>query len=477
MEHHSIIQKMNDCSSQYKLFFTEKHSNHDEIWMLKNSVLNAVCFACSVETLDDGTALNVRKRKAVANILDLLTTNRSIWDIFAKQKATLCRTGNVLLKLLSCKDEQLTTLVVEGLGILVQRSKEEYGANLMDSLVAVINKIRNGGTQESLEPYFSFLGKAFRNSDSMIQRFLSRYSWVMEMIVENSCKLPERHVISCWYIMALIYKSDQSKKVSIKLSKVVLEKIVHTILHSVSKELQLNVLAVFKSFVTSEILCKLIVELDEKGPSTSHNCIANMMKKLMLSTNKDVQIVALQCLSEILKFSSVHAYDVDASLQQRLLSHGLCEFLFELLNFSEHLLTASTLNCLLHFAACKTFFTAGHVIYGIEPILKSITDAVEAADMLLLEATLQLLLRILQNSRDCSALIEKHLTRILKIMNELSETRNTNILHFVVACTSEAMRAAPRNDIEFTMVKRLILNSGTFLSTVACSESRKSSGK
>lgn len=469
---------MSNFDASCPLLLTEKHYNHDEIWILQNSSSKTVCFACAVETLDDNASLNVRKRKMIADILDLLTTNRSIWEIFTRQKSTLCRTGNVLLRLLSSKDKQLSVLVVETLGALVQRSGEGNAISLFDSLLSEITKKRDGKTQESLAPYICLLGKFLRSSNSLVKTILQSYQCILEMIVENISNLPEKQAVSYWYVLAQIYRSNQSKNASIRLSKTVMEKVVQAVGESTSKDLQLNILAVFMSFANNPVLRELIVEQDGRDSSHSKSALANMMKKLMLSTNKDVQIGAIQCLAAILNVpSSAKAREVNTNYSETLIAKGLCEFLFELLSTSDRVLTASVINCLYQFVACKSFFTACHIVYGIEPILESLSAAAKANDKFLLRPALQLLVRIFCNSKGYFDAIARHVKRVMSILNEVSETQDASILNLAISAALEALKKVSRDQVDFEVLESLMVRYGKYLSKMAAVESKRASGK
>ena len=466
---------MSNRNAKFQLFFTEKHLNHDKIWMLQNSSSNGVCFACAVETLDDATSLNVRKRRMVTDIMDLLTTNRSIWEIFARQKATLCHTGNVLLNLLSSKDKQLSTLAVDTLGVLVQRSKEENAIGLLEALVASLHERREIKNLENFTPYFCFLGKILRKSASMVKILIADHQWLLELIVENIGQISEIQAISHWYILAQIYKSEHSQHVSIRNSKIVIEKIVSVLGCSVSKDLQLNILSVLMSFAKNRLLCELIIDEHENEFSLPQNAVANIMKKLMLSTSTDIQRISVQCLTEILKSSSVYENEKSTNFSKMLMAKGLCELLFELLSSSERLLTASVFNCLQQFAAVKVFFSAGHVIYGIDAIAESLKRAITVNDRLLMYPALQLLLKILQNGKSSSAIV-KHTSCILDMMAKLSEAHDTKILNLAISCATETAQIDDDKLFDLTKIKSVMEQFGKKLSKKSASTLGKNAG-
>ena len=467
--------KMLKNYANFQLFFTEKHTQHDSIWMFQNSNLSSICFACAVETLDDTTSLNVRKRRMVSGIMELLTTNRSIWQIFTKQKATLCHTGNVLLKLLSSKDKQLCTLVIETLGTLVQRSTEDSTISLLQSLATVL---RDKGTKTNVEymaPYFCFLGKILRRSGSAVKTLLTDHHWLFEMIIENVGEIPESQATSYWYILAQIYKNEHSRHVNMRNSKLVIEKVVSVLGNSASKDLQLNILSVLMSFAKNNLLCELIID-DESEFSLSQNSVANMMKKLMLSTNSDIQRISVQCLTEVLKSSSAHDYEKTINFSQILMAKGLCEFLFELLGSSERFLISTVLNCLQRFADMDMFFSAGHVIYGIEPIVESLKRATTAKDRFLLHPALHLMLKILQNIKNTSS-IEKHADCLLEMMMQLSEMQDTDILNLGISCATEVIRSDTSREIHLTNIIMVMEQFGKRLSKKSASALGKNSGE
>ena len=452
---------MAKANERFQLFFTEKHISHDKAWMLQTSSSNRVCFACAVETLEDSTSLNVRKRKMLSDIMNLLMTNRNIWEIFTSQKATLSHTGNILLKLLSSKDKQLSSLVVETLGILVQRSREENVASLLESLVAALREKESMSNLESLTPYFSFLGKLLHRTGSMVKTLVIDHNWLFELVIEGTEEVPENQALSYWYILAQIYLSEHSRHINIRVSKLVFDKIIRVLGTCVSKDLQLNVLSVLMSFARNSLLCEIVIQ-DENDASISKNSFANMMKKLLLSTNADIQRISVQCLTAIFKTSSVHENEQIIHFSQMLMSKGLCEFLFELLDSPSRLLAASILSCLQHFAAFAMFFSAGHIIYGIEPILKSLKNAIKTSDRFLVNSALQLLLKILQNSKSCSA-VEKHTNYILEMMIQLSEADDTNLLNLALSCATAAGGNGGSSQWNLSIVKNAMEKFGNKL--------------
>ena len=465
------------CGWGISSLFTEKHSTHDEVWLLQNSSSDIVCFACAVETLEDETSLNIRKRKMVSEILDLLTTNKSIWALFSRNNVILRHTGKILLKLLSTNDKELSALLVDTIGIIVQKSRDENALSLLESLVNALRELKES-RMKIPNSYVCLLGKVFRNSSKTVQVFVNDYQWVLEMITETIDKVPETDAISYWYVFTQVYRNEDARNINIEITKTLLAQFVDVIAKATSKELQLNILAVLKHFAENDFFRNLIFEFEDQEILESRKSIAETMKKMLLSTHQDVQIGAVQCLSVLLDVrnngKSVQLIDFAGIL----IDKGLCEFLFELLNSSNTALVSSVLNCLLRFSGFKKFFKAGHLIYGFEPIVQTLGRTVERKDKLSLNLGLMLLLKILEESDKNLCSVEKQRNSIIALVMNLSEVQETCILYHVVACAAKFLKVLSTADMKVVeFMQKLLKNFGKTILSKAKSMSTKSIGE
>eukprot|EP00112_Aurelia_sp_Birch-Aquarium-sp1_P008780 Seg1977.4 transcript_id=Seg1977.4/GoldUCD/mRNA.D3Y31 product="Meiosis inhibitor protein 1" protein_id=Seg1977.4/GoldUCD/D3Y31 len=465
------------CAWGLPSLFTEKHSTHDEVWLLQNSSSDIVCFACAVETLEDETSLNIRKRKIVSEMLDLLTTAKSIWTLFSRNNVILRHTGKVLLKLLSTNDKELSALLVDTLGVIVQKSRDENAFSLLESLVNALKEMKDNKVKIP-NSYVCLLGKVFRNSSRTVQAFVNDYQWVLEMITENIDKVPEADSISYWYVFTQVYRNEDGRNINIGITKALLGKFVDVIAKASSKELQLNVLAVLKHFAGSDNLRHLIFEFEDQEILESRKSIAETMKKMLLSTHPDVQIGAVQCLTVLLDVRKDGKTEQLIHFAGILIDKGLCEFLFELLNSSNTALVSSVLNCLLRFASFEKFFKAGHLIYGFEPIVKTLGRTAERKDKISLNLGLMLLLKILEESDKNLCSVEKQRNSIIISVMNLSEVQETNILNHVVACAAEFLKKLSNVDMKVVeFIHKLLEYFGKTIFSKAKSMSTKTTGE
>ena len=458
-----------------KGILTKKHPSHDDMWLLQNSNLSVICFACAVETLEDETTLNIRKRKMVSEILDLLTTNRLIWEIFLKHKTTLHHTGKVLLQLLSTKDKQLSSLLVETIGAFAQRVRDENAVSFLDLLV---NAIRNAkdNTTGKIYPYVCLLGKILRSSNTIVKSLLMNSQWVLGIIADGIDLVEEKEAVSYWYVFTQVYRIGSDTDIGKETSKLLLEKIVNAVGNAVSKELQLNILAVLKNFATRSDLRDLIFEQEEQDAVLSRKSLADALKKLILSPIKSVQLCAAQCLGEMLNDSPQIKNDKIANFASLMIDKGLCEFLFELLESSEPLLVASVFDCLLKFSNCPKFFAGGHIIYGFESIVQALLRMLEKSDRSLMKPGLGLLHRILEEDTNRLGTVVKDLNVILKILVNISETHETSILDMGIICSETLIRRVPKDLIDTSIVKLLLENFCKAVLQKATKESSKTTG-
>ena len=465
-----------NCGWGISSLYTEKHSTHDEVWLLQNSSSDVVCFACAVETLEDETSLNIRKRKMVSEMLDLLTTNKAIWTLFSRNNVILRHTGKVLLKLLSTNDRELSAILVDTLGVIVQKSRDENALSLLESLVNTLREMKDS-KMKIPNSYVCLLGKVFRSSSKMLQVFVDDYQWVLEMITENIDKVPETDAISYWYVFAQVYRNEDARNINIETTKTLLAKFVDVVAKATSKELQLNILAVLKHFAGNELLRNLIFEFENQEILESRKSIAETMKKMLLSTHQDVQIGAVQCLTVLLDVrkdrKSVQLIDFVGIL----IDKGLCEFLFELSNSSNAALVSSVLNCLLRFSSFEKFFKAGHLIYGFEPIVQALGRTVERKDKVSLNLGLMLLLKILEEIEKNLCSVEKQRSSVIALVMNLSEVQETSVLNHVAACAAEFLKKLSNVDMRvMEFMHKLLENFGRTILSKAKSMSTKTTG-
>ena len=460
-------------------FFTGKHSAHDGVWLLQNSSSSAVCFACIVETLEDESQLNYRKRKMVLEILDLLTTNKLIWNLFAGNLRILKHTGKVLLKLLSTKDTDLAYLLSETLCIIVKKSQDDNGVSILDAFMQLAkDDVSNQSTISTL--HICLLGKILSNSRAAFGKFLKTDQWLLERIAEGAGRQEEKDAASYWHIFSLVYRDGDSNKINTQISKLVLKSMADAITQSTTRELQLSILAVLKHFSTGPLLKELIVQHENQENNCKGKQFTEGMKKLLLSPYRDVQIGAAQCITMLISMQENAKMPTEKMphLADKYVDKGLCEFLFELLGSSDASVAGAVLVCLTEFTNCKKFFTAGHLIYGLQPIVSFLSKtAAEQRDKTLLQKILSLILRILQKADQTLLRQGKVLHEIIKALTKLPSFQEISMHILIASCAVQLLGLLTMLDeISFHFLFKVLEDLGKILLTEAKCSTGKTSG-
>ena len=419
--------------------FSEGHQSHDSQWLLhtSNGGADVICFACAVETLEDHSTLNVKKRKTLTELIDVMSTNKLVWTLLARSGHILAHTGKVLLKLLDTTDENLSRLLVEGLGILVQKSKaEDMVIAILDSLVDYFKVTSR--KQDVSTAHVCLLGKLLRISPNCLQIFLQRYQKILELVSRNAAKVDENIAISYWYILVEVYKIDElSEYVPVKISKIVVENLIESLIEGSLKELQINLLAVLKQFTSNSLLKELLCEYEISDTTCPGKSLTDVVKKLLLSSSEEIQIGTVQCLINLTENHDI-AKKNETSVTEvvgNLIDKGICEFIFELLGSSNDTLLTSVLLCLVKITEYPKFYASGHLVYGFDPVVSVLSTSVTSSKKIIVYYGLTLVNSIISGSKGNIFEQKNKTEELLQILYKATHILDIKIQLKLASCT------------------------------------------
>uniref|UniRef100_W5N1T3 Meiotic double-stranded break formation protein 1 n=1 Tax=Lepisosteus oculatus TaxID=7918 RepID=W5N1T3_LEPOC len=113
-----------------------------------------------------------------------------------------------------------------------------------------------------------------------------------------------------------------------------------------------------------------------------------IFKKLLLSGDETLQVASSQCMAAVL----VHA---PCQYAPQLIQADIPEFLFERLSCTSELLLWSVYRCLRLLTEDALFFSKCHAVYGIEPLIRSLKEALQLNNQEIQREGLVLLTEIL----------------------------------------------------------------------------------
>ena len=125
-------------------FFTSNHSKHDSQWRMTGRNVTLVCVACLVELLESPNVLHLRKRKALQEIVFLLTNNQNVLELFCQSTQIVSHLCSTIMDLLSSENELLMNTAVEALDIItVKLRSEKLVEKVMETLENQILRLNN----------------------------------------------------------------------------------------------------------------------------------------------------------------------------------------------------------------------------------------------------------------------------------------------------------------------------------------------
>eukprot|EP00794_Sanderia_malayensis_P015952 gene15952-17557_t len=424
--------------SRLSHFFTHKHTTHDVIWMVQDSNTDTLCFACLMEVIGDQNELNFKKRKITSIVLDILLSNKFIGNLLASNSAIFIHTGDILLRHLLTKDSNFQFLLIETLSVLIKKSTVENTKELLNLLLCIV-KENQRENYEVLPAFVTILGKILRNSNQAVEIIIGEHFWLMEKVANYIMSSDnETEIASYWYVFCQIYQKAGATRVDIRISNIVIKCISATITKSSHKNVLLNTLGVLTYLLKNASLKQLMYDHENEKMDCNAVCFTEGLKKLLLFTCTNVQLAAIHCIVELITdVSNEPRNQSTICLVDRFIDKGVCELLFELLDSSDCYVLESVLLCLLRFTRFQKFFSTGHVIFGLQPVISALTRIVELKNEKLLQDVLVLVLVILQKADAGIFSRENHLNDVVKVLADVNEKQQARTIIFSILCAKE----------------------------------------
>ena len=266
-------------------FFSSSHSSHDQAWNFPGTSVSVICIACLVETLEETDVLNVRKRKALGEIVAILSRSDNLLEKLRSNIKISSHLSQVLLGLFNSENQGVIDLAIEGIAQLVCRLKSaEMAREVIEKLEI---HILGAANLRKSYPCFVLLGKLISNISPLIDEINSSKKDLLKFFISNVAFPDESIQCALLYIFDLLSQGSAAN-----LDSDLAGKFFNTsceILASAKRqEVQTNALSVIKSLCCSDKL-QLIpdnLKAEERGNIT----LAKALKKVLLSPDNALQV-------------------------------------------------------------------------------------------------------------------------------------------------------------------------------------------
>ena len=362
----SVFTKMETAENSLS-FFTTNHSKHDSQWRMTGANVSVVCVACLVELLENADVLHLRKRKALREVVFLVSNSQVLVELLSQNGRITSHLCSVIMDLFTSENELLMNTAVEALDIVtVKLRSENLVAEIVEKLKAEIIALNN---LKKSYPFVLALGRLLKSIPALSQVIAKDLSSVMEYLLSNLL-FPEDNVKAA--ILFVLVQICSNEKVLSGLSLQIKEKICKqtcaVINCSIGMDVQINALQVLRLFATQSDVLKTVLK-----PTNTGNCaMVESLKKLLLSPNEAIQIGATQCITQILR------NDPEENDYTRIfLTCGIGEMLLEDLECSSDIILGSVFCCLDHMVKTQIFYSEGYSVYGIESVIVGVSKAMK----------------------------------------------------------------------------------------------------
>ena len=185
-------------------FFSSRHSSHDQAWSFPGVSISVICIACLVETLEAADVLNIRKRKALREIVELLSRNDQLLRELSIHIQVSLHLAKAILSLITTENYGLAELAIEGVLQLVCRLKsEELAREVIDKLDAQFHDVAN---VRKLHPAFVLLGKLLNSIPPLVHEINTTKTELVVYFLSNVAFPDENIQCALFYIFDLLCK-------------------------------------------------------------------------------------------------------------------------------------------------------------------------------------------------------------------------------------------------------------------------------
>ncbi|XP_066918206.1 meiosis inhibitor protein 1-like isoform X1 [Clytia hemisphaerica] len=352
-------------------YVTTKHNSHDSFWLLPGVSTSLFCFGCAIENLEDKSVLNYRKKHILTDLLEILLTNKTIWQLFASKNTIYRHVITILLNILiENSDKEMGELSSELCLLMTKRTSPEKTAPLiMDQLLIKSKSLPNPS-------FMTFLKTLITAVPSVVLSLCDNKALFVNELLQfiSTCK-NDMHQLS-WSLLASILTAVVSEQ--IPLSQNVLKQILKTIVDSNSTSIttDIEIMKCLQPYLNIKSAQTLLLEHESSHFTTVSNSVLEFIKKMLLCSSEECKRIAISCLTDIARIDGIDSsnnQDAEfSSLLNFIIQKGITEYLLELLSSSQSAVLCQLFQCLEKLSHSKKFHSLGHMVYGFSAILKAV---------------------------------------------------------------------------------------------------------
>lgn len=366
-------------------FFTTNHSKHDSQWRMTGANVSVVCVACLVEVMENPDVLHLRKRKALREVVFLLSNSQILLELLSQNARITSHLCSVIMDLLSSENELLMNTAIEALDIVtIKLRSENLVAEIVKKLETQIMRLNN---LKKSYPFVLSLGRLLKSIPVLSQVIAKDSSSLVEYLLSNLLLSEDNVKAAFLFVLVQICSNEDALNgLSLQIKEEICKQTCAVINCSIGTDVQVNALGVLRLFATQSDVLNSVLKPANKGTCA----MLESLKKLMLSSNEAIQIGAIQCITQILRNDPVE-YDYTRVF----LTCGIGEMLLEDLECSSDIILGSVFCCLDHMVRTQIFYSEGYSVYGIESVIVGTSKAIKLKNHEVIRQAIRVLALIL----------------------------------------------------------------------------------
>ncbi|XP_042577037.1 meiosis inhibitor protein 1-like [Cyprinus carpio] len=343
-----------------------------------------ICVACVAEMMDRSDVSAVRKRAALVSVMRVDAARELL---YCEEQRRIHFITSLLKTLFSAVDSSLLDQTVQ---VLLQVTLDVPNQALLLFILDQIHSRWTDGEKASLSS-LTFLGKLLDAHPALSQTLTSSRLCVLECVCSALLVSDEDVKAAVCYVMFRIWSFSaavQTLPDTLRQRMCVL--LLHTLSHTHTTALTVNCLGVVKQMCQySEVVCVLMSLKDGGEDPLPYQPLPLILKKLLLSAQDSLQVVSVRCVCAVLIHAPLH-------FSSSFIQADLPEFLLEVMSGGcSDVLLWSVFSCLLLLSEDPLFFSQCHAVYGVEPLVRSLKEALGKSNTEVQKKGLELLTVIL----------------------------------------------------------------------------------
>lgn len=326
-----------------------------------------VCVACLVELLENPGVLYLRKRKALREVVCLLSNSSNLLELLSQNARITSHLCGIITDLLTSENELLMNTAIEALDIVtVKLRSEELVAEIVEKLETQIMRLNN---LNKSHPFVLALGRLLKSIPALSQVIATDSSSLVEYLLSNML-FPEDNIKAAilFVVVQICSNDDALNGLSLQIKEKICQQTCAVISCTASMDAQANALGVLRLFATQPEVLNSVLKLANNGTCAT----LESLKKLMLSPNEAIQTGTIQCITQILRNDPV-----ENDFTRAFLTSGIGEMLLEDLECSSDIILGSVFCCLDHIVRKQLFYTEGYSVYGIESVIIGVSKTIK----------------------------------------------------------------------------------------------------